>query len=258
MQCPTCGRRVGKGQATCPFCGAYVRNADLASASEAVVPPLMAKMKPAAAPAQGPVQKKQTFPAETFEPELPELEDWEEEEAGPEPRTAERAPASPSGSPSSSPPPQPPKYAGLLRFLFPLLFILIPLYNLLVRNIPLDSDPDERPVLQETQFFENIAGGRLVNPQTVFSRSQHQRVVVFVRWNGSRGRHSYTFRWLTPQGSPLPNSSTVTRFQFGSSDDSFSAYAILSVNAGLPTGTWRVEIAVDEEVQGRPTFELRE
>jgi hypothetical protein len=146
----------------------------------------------------------------------------------------------------------------LLRFLFPLLFILIPLYNLLVRNIPLDSEPDERPVLQETQFFENIAGGRLVNPQAVFSLSRHQRVVVFARWNGSRGRHSYTFRWLTPQGSPLPSTSTVTRFQFGSSDDSFSAYAILPLNAGLPAGTWRVEITVDEEVQARPTFELRE
>ena len=212
-----------------------------------MVPPLAAERKPVEVPAQGPVQEKQSFPADPFERELEELE---EEEAGPEPRLPEAPPA--------SPPPQPPKYAGLLRILFPLLFILIPLYNLLVRNIPLDSESDERPVLQETQFFENIAGGRLVNPQTVFSRSQHQRVVAFARWNGSRGRHSYTFRWYTPQGNPLPNTSTVTRFQFGSGDDAFSAYAILPLNAGLPTGTWRVEIAVDDEVQGRPTFELRE
>ncbi|MGH9785751.1 MAG: hypothetical protein ACRD88_16385, partial [Terriglobia bacterium] len=235
MQCPTCGRRVGKGQETCSFCGAYVQNADLASPSNAAPPPvMMEERKPVGSPAQGPVQEKQTFPADPFERDLEELE---EEEAGPMPGPAEAPPA--------SPPPQQPKYARLLRILFPLLFILIPLYNLLVRNIPLDSEQDERPVLQETQFFENIAGGRLVNPQTVFSRSQHQRVVVFARWNGSRGRHSYTFRWHTPQGSALPNASTVTRFQFGSSDDVFSAYAILPLNAGLPTGTWRVEIVVD-------------
>ena len=227
-----------------------MQNADLASAGGAAVPPLTAERKPVESPAQGPVQEKQTFPPETFERELEDLE----EETGPEPGTAEGAP----GTPSPSPPPPQPKYAGLLRILFPLLFILIPLYNLLVRNIPLDSESDERPVLQETQFFENIAGGRLVNPQTVFSRSRHQRVVVFARWNGSRGRHSYTFRWLTPQGNPLLNTSTVTRFQFGSGDDSFSAYAILPLNAGLPTGTWRVEITVDEDVQARPTFELRE
>jgi hypothetical protein len=228
-----------------------VRNADLTSAAGMALAPAPVAAKPAASPAQGPVQEKQTFPPETFEPELDE---WEEEEAGPEPR----APAPPSGAPSPAPPPPQPAYARLLRFLFPLLFILIPLYNLLVRNIPLDSDSVERPVLQETKFFENIAGGRLVNPQTVFSRSQHERVVAFARWSGSRGRRSYTFRWLTPQGSPLPNTSTVTRFQFGSSDDAFSAYSILPMSARLPTGTWRVEIVVDEEVQGRPTFELRE
>lgn len=201
-------------------------------------------------PIQGPGQDKYGSPVETSEPEFEEFE----EEVAQEPKPLE-APPAPS---PAAPAPSPPKYAGLLRILFPLLFILIPLFNLLVRNSPFGSEPDEKPVLQETQFFENIAGGRLVNPQTVFSLSQHQRVVVFARWSGSRGRHSYTFRWYTPEGNPLPNTSTVTRFQFGSGDDAFSAYGVLPLRSGLPVGTWRVEITVDEEIQGRPTFELRE
>ena len=201
-------------------------------------------------PLQGPGQDEYGSPAETFEPEFEEFE----EEVAQEPKPLESPPAPPPGSPA----PSPPKYAGLLRILFPLLFILIPLLNMLVRNSPFGSEPDERPVLQDVQFFENIAGGRLSNPQTVFSLRQHQRVVVFARWTGSRGRHSYTFRWYTPEGNPLPDSSSITRFQLGSGDDAFSAYALLPLRSGLPVGTWRVEIAVDDEVQGRPTFELRE
>ena len=250
MRCPTCGRRVGKDQESCSFCGAYLRSADLASVGEMVVPPVSAERQPPASPPQGPVRERQTFPAETFEPEFEEFE----EEVAQEPKPLESPPAPPPGSPA----PSPPKYAGLLRILFPLLFILIPLFNMLVRNSPFGSGPDERPVLQDVQFFENIAGGRLSNPQTVFSLRQHQRVVVFARWTGSRGRHSYTFRWYTPEGNPLPDSSSITRFQLGSGDDAFSAYALLPLRSGLPVGTWRVEIAVDQEVQRSPTFELRE
>ena len=96
------------------------------------------------------------------------------------------------------------------------------------------------------------------DPQTVFSLSRHERVVLFARWTGSRGRHEYAFRWYTPEGNVLPDTSSVTRFQFGRDDDAFSAYALLPLNAGLPLGTWRVEVAVDGDVQAQPTFELRE
>jgi len=181
MRCPTCGRRVGKDQETCPFCGAYVRNAYLVSASGMRGSLAATETKPIKSPVQSPVEppvpEKYPAPAEMFEPELEELE---EVASGPGPGEA------PPATPSAGPPPGQPRYAGLLRLLFPLLFLLIPLYNLLVRNVPLDSDSDERPALQETQFFENIAGGRFVNPQTVFSRSRHQRVVLSARWSGSR------------------------------------------------------------------------
>jgi hypothetical protein len=185
---------------------------------------------------------------------LPDLEDLEDlDELGPDEEPQTRRPDTQRQQPQ---PPQPqPKYAGLLRILFPLIFILIPLFNFLVRNSPLGSD--EKPVLQETQFYENVAAGQFSGPQTVFSRSGHERVVLVARWNGSRGSHEYVFRWHTPEGSVLPNTSSVTRFQFGD-DDGFSAFALLPLNAGMPLGAWRVEVSVDGEVQAQPTFELRE
>jgi hypothetical protein len=144
----------------------------------------------------------------------------------------------------------------LLRILFPLLFILIPLVNLLVRNSPFGAD--ERPVLQETQFYEDVSAGQFNNPQTVFSRSRHERVVLVARWTGSRGRHQYSFRWYTPEGNLLPETSSITRFQFGTGEDAFSAYALLPLNAELPLGMWRVEVAVDGDIQAQPTFELQQ
>ena len=180
-------------------------------------------------------------------PGLPGLEDIEEAPPG----------EGPSAGRPETPPPPPPKYAGLLRILFPLIFILIPLANLLLRNSPFAAD--ERPVLQETQFFENVSAGQFSNPQTVFSRSRHERVVLFVRWSGSRGSHEYLFRWYTPEGNVLPNTSSITRFQFGREDeDTFSAYALLPLSAELPLGMWRVEVVVDGDIQAQPTFELRE
>ena len=161
----------------------------------------------------------------------------------------------PSTGGPQTPPTPPPKYAGLLRILFPLLFILIPLFNLLVRNQPFGAD--ELPQVQETRFYEDVSAGQFVNPQTVFSRSRHQKVVLFVRWSGSRGRHEYLFRWYTPEGNLLPNTSSVTRFQFGD-EEGFTVYALLPLNEELPLGTWRVEVAVDEEVQETPTFELQQ
>ena len=236
MRCPTCGRRVPRGQDSCSFCGAFVSNAYLGKAGGGlIIPPEVPKPAP-----ERPMRES---PVETDEPDLEGMEDVLQEE---EP--------SPDG-PATPPPPQP-KYAGLLRILFPLLFILIPLANLLVRNSPFGAG--ERPALQETQFYEDVSAGRLSNPQTVFSRSRHERVVLGVRWSGSRGRHEYSFQWYTPEGNALPDTSSITRFQFGGPDDTFSAYALLPLHEEFPLGTWRVEIAVDGDVQAQPTFELQQ
>ena len=56
----------------------------------------------------------------------------------------------------------------------------------------------------------------------------------------------------------LPNTSSITRFQFGGDEDEFSAYALLPLSEELPLGEWRVEVAVDGDIQAQPTFELQE
>ena len=239
MRCPTCGRRVPRGHDACPFCGAFVGNAYLGKAGGGlIIPPAVSKAAPE--------RPKGEFPVESAEPDLQEVQEIKDV-----PEEKESFPERPA-----TPPPPPPKYAALLRILFPLLFILIPLANLLLRNSPFGAD--EKPVLQETQFYENVSAGQFSNPQTVFSRSRHERVVLFARWSGSRGSHQYTFQWYTPEGNLLPDTSSVTRFQFGGEADTFSAYALLPLSAELPLGMWRVEVAVDGDIQAQPTFELQE
>ena len=182
------------------------------------------------------------------EPMPPDLEEFEEEEVAPE-----------KGPSKAPPPPTPqPRLPAFLRILFPLLFVLIPLLNLLFRDSPFRSRPDERPVLQQALFCENIAEGRPVNPKTVFSLGQHQRVVLYTRWSGSGGMHSFSIRWYTPYGRLQPASSRETRFQFGPGYETFFTDAVLPLNAGMPLGRWRVEIEVDRVVQDRRSFELRE
>ena len=251
MRCPTCGQRVPRGQDTCSACGAFVSNAYLGKAGGGlIIPPEVPRPPEAPRPPEvskpAPERPQRGFPGETAEPELPGVEDLED---------VLQEEDSSQGRPGPPPPP-PPKYAGLLRILFPLLFILIPLVNLLVRNSPFGAD--ERPALQETQFYEDVSAGQFSNPQTVFSRSGHERVVLFVRWSGSRGRHEYSFQWYTPEGNALPDTSSITRFQFGAEEDTFSAYALLPLREEFPLGEWRVEVAVDGDIQAQPTFELRE
>ena len=244
MRCPTCGRGVRRDQELCSFCGAFLREAYLAEGKGGVI---------FAGPEQSTAMQKPTFPSVGM-PE-PEFEEIEPEEFPPAEGPFK---ASPKAPPAAPPPPARPALSGLLRLLFPLLFILIPLLNFLLRDTPLRLQPDERPVLQQALFCENIAQGRPVNPKTVFFLRQNQRVVLYTRWSGSRGNNSYTFRWYTPEGNLLPASSSVTRFQLGQADDSFSTYAFLPLNVGMPLGRWRVAIEVDQVVQSQPTFELRE
>jgi hypothetical protein len=250
MRCPTCGRGVRKGQDTCSFCGAFVANAYLGKAGGGLIaPPDLPRMttaQPKTAPPEFPMPSGD--PHRPASPSLPDLDDLDDLGPEQEPQAHRPEPTPPQRQ-------QQPKYAGLLRILFPLIFILIPLFNLLVRNSPLSFG--EKPAMQETQFYENVAAGQFSGPQMVFSLSQHERVVLVARWTGPRGRHEYAFRWHTPDGNVLPNTSTVVRFQLGG-DDGFSAYSVLPLKPGLPLGTWRVEVAVDSEVQAQPTFELRE
>jgi len=250
MRCPTCNRRVPGGQDTCTACGAFVSNAYLGRAGGGlVIPPDIRKPPDVSKPTD--VRKpalerpQYGFPSESAEPDVEEIRDVLEQEESPPPPQP--------GQPETPPPP---KYAGLLRILFPLIFILIPLVNLLVRNSPFGAD--ERPVLQETQFFESVSAGEFSNPKTSFSRSQDERVVVFARWTGARGGHEYSFRWLTPEGNALPDTSSVTRFQFGSGEEEFSAYALLPLRDELPLGEWRVEVTVDGDVVAQPAFQLLE
>ena len=243
MRCPTCGHGVRKEQEVCTYCGAFLQDAHLAEGKGEVIFSGDEQRPAMPGKAEHPVE-----PAEPLPPELEEFE--EEEEVAPEEGRFKKPPPPP-------PPPQP-KLPGWLRILFPLLFILIPLLNCRFRGSVPSSRPDEKPVLQQALFCENIAEGRPVNPTAVFSLGQHQRVVLYTRWSGTGGTHSFSFRWYTPEGRLQPASSRETQFQFGRGNETFSTSAVLPLREGMLLGRWRVEIAVDGAAQERPSFELRE
>lgn len=231
MQCPTCGKRIQKNQSVCPYCGALVRSTPLA--------PLEKKTTPGVEPE---ATKERWLIAEEKVEQEETLEELEE------------MPSVPSPQPSSqSPHPRPP---SLFRFLLPLLFLLIPLLNILW-NSSLRPWSRQTPVLRQALLCEEIRNGRPLNPKEVFSLREDRQAVLYALWSGgARERHSYSLRWHLPDGKVQPVSTTVARYRPGREE--FYAYAILLLRPGMSLGKWRVEIVLDQSVQAQLSFELRE
>ncbi|MBI4463397.1 MAG: hypothetical protein HY647_01725 [Acidobacteria bacterium] len=232
MQCPTCGKRVPRGQAVCSYCGALVESAELGTLGQE-------------APRSAEPQTSQRWGASTEETveERKTLEELGE---------APPVPSPPSESPrGESPRPRPPSW---IRILFPLAFILIPLLNFLW-NSSWRTGSRQPPVLRQALLCEGIRNGRPVSPKEVFVLQKDQRVVLYSFWSGARGSHSYVPRWYSPEGKiqPIPEISTSYR----SGQDGFYAYTIFPLKPGMALGKWRVEIRLDDGVQAQLSFELQ-
>ncbi|MBI1955057.1 MAG: hypothetical protein HYS38_01540 [Acidobacteria bacterium] len=229
MQCPTCGKRVPKGQAVCPYCGALVESAALI-----------------------PFGQEDPF---RMEPQTPQVRGVSPEGTAEEERKLEEldeSPPVPSPPSSEHPRPRPPSW---IRLLIPLIFILIPVLNILWdSSFRLGSV--QPPVFRQALFCEGIRNGRPVNPKEVFSLREDRQVVLYSLWSGARGSHAYLLRWYSPDGKVQPVSTPLTRYQPG--QDEFQAYTILPLRPGMALGKWRVEVLLDDRIQAQLSFELRE
>ncbi|MBI4463080.1 MAG: DUF2914 domain-containing protein [Acidobacteria bacterium] len=230
MRCPTCNKRVGKGEPVCPYCGGMV--AGLAVREE--------PLSGLSAQDQGEAPGEPLF-RQPEERESEEEEDWTSVPQQPEVE-----------SPVPSPPPPP---SLLFRLLLPLIFLLIPLFNFLFWDSPINPWSRTEPVLEQSVFCEGIQQGLPVNPKTVFSLRQDPQVVFYSRWGGSRRTHTFLLRWFTPEGN-LYKTTAMLRFQLGREE--FSTYTALPLEVGMSLGDWRVEVVSDQKVVGRLTFRLQE
>ena len=240
MKCPTCGKPVKRGQATCPFCGALAGGATLTSPAAKPSdfhPPSFEEKK--AQPGGGPEASQQEWPTfETMEEQSPPV-------------------AEPS-TPGKAPParPAPPAW---VRLISPLFFILIALaMQYWVRNS--NNSADDQPVLRDAGFSASVPSaqdaGQTVSRKSVFSIKNDRQVVFFSTWSGAPAGHSYSVVWHSPDGGTRRSSQVFTRAQ--SAGQQFSYIASLMLGPALPLGQWRVDLSQDREVVSRYTFQLQE
>ena len=240
MKCPTCGKPVKRGQATCPFCGALAGGATLTSPAAKPSdfhPPSFEEKK--AQPGGGPEASQQEWPTfETMEEQSPPVA---------EPSTAEKAPPAR---------PAPPAW---VRLISPLFFILIALaMQYWVRNS--NNPADDQPVLRDAGFSASVPSAQdaaqTVSRKSVFSIKNDRQVVFFSTWSGAPAGHSYSVVWHSPDGGTRRSSQVFTRAQ--SAGQQFSYIASLMLGPALPLGQWRVDLSQDREVVSRYTFQLQE
>ncbi len=149
-----------------------------------------------------------------------------------------------------------PSTPGWWRYLVPLIFVLAPLLSYLLRNLPFGIGLRPEPILRQVILCEGVARGLPVNPKTVFSLRQDRRVVLYGRWNGTRGGHELTLRWYQPNGTLQPIPITVMGYQAG--QRGFANFGALPLASGMPAGRWHVELLLNGKRRARSSFELRE
>ena len=240
MKCPTCGKPVKRGQATCPFCGAMAGEATPKSAAAKPSdfhPPSFEEKK--AQPGGGPEAGQQEWPTfETMEEQSPPVAE----------------PSTPGKAPPARPAPPP-----WVRLISPLFFILVALaMQYWVRNS--DSPADSQPTLRDAGFSSSVPNaqdaGQPVSRKINFSLKDDRQVVFFSTWSGAPAGHSYSVVWNSPDGGTRRSSQTFTRAQSGGRQ--FSYIASLMLGPSLPLGQWRADVSQDREVVSRYTFQLQE
>jgi hypothetical protein len=150
----------------------------------------------------------------------------------------------------------------LIRVLVMLAFLLIPFFNFLFRDSPVNVTPRRaaQPVLREAVFCENVLQGQPVNPRSDFSLQRDRKIVIFTRWSGSRARHSVTLRWRPQQGSPQRSSQSPPppAIEYQDDPEEFVAAISLPLGKGMPLGEWTADVFLDRELRATLAVQIGE
>ena len=240
MRCPTCGKSVSNQQEVCSFCGALVKATPVSFQQ--------------AGPARGPTYGEGAA-AREFSSPAPDFETIEETIESPSEKVP---PVQPIPAPTPRTPQPTPRTAipSLLRLLVVLAFLLVPLFNFLLRNSPFSRQPTSQPILRQALFCDDVLQGLPLNPKNVFSLGRDSQIMLYSRWSGSRRGHTLSLRWLTPLGSVYRSPAAAMRYEVV--NGGFSASGILPLQAGMPLGQWKVEMIMDRQLRAELSFQLRE
>ncbi|OFV97787.1 MAG: hypothetical protein A3F68_13010 [Acidobacteria bacterium RIFCSPLOWO2_12_FULL_54_10] len=232
MKCPTCGKSVQKDRAVCNFCGALVRSAS---------PPAVIKEadKPAGREDLPRQWRSQEAPRkQTIEEQVPEVRDIEPEEMEPE--------TTPDGPKRMEPP-------AWTKFLVPAVFILFALYSFLKDTTTLPWLA-EKPALIQAGLYKDVRDSEPANPSTAFSMTEDKRIVVYSQWSGKLGDNAYAVRLRGPDGELKRLRAEPVRIV--AKTNGFIAITVFSLQAGLETGVWQVEIYLGDSVQQTIGFQI--
>ena len=238
MRCPTCNKPVRKGQEVCSYCGAMVTES--AAAPSVIITP------GEHGPAFGEFQSPAAEPAPAAKPRWP---------LGPAPPSeAPEAESQPAG-PKAQRLPAPPPWTRWVPSLFFLLVFFALQYWL--RNSPQPSQRSaSQPTLTDGGFSEAISDGSPRVVKREFSIRQEGQVVFFAIWRGDRTGHTYSVRWVAPDGTQR----RAGPLTIGSPGEpgTFLVSATLILDPSMPLGMWRAELFQDRTFIARYAFELRE
>jgi hypothetical protein len=98
------------------------------------------------------------------------------------------------------------------------------------------------------------AGFHINDPRSTFYLPEDTKVIVYMEWEGSPGKHNFEAYWRNPAGKVA----VVSDFAYETRppERRYSGYMQLIMNPEMPTGLWSMEARIDGEVLGTHTFEV--
>jgi hypothetical protein len=144
-----------------------------------------------------------------------------------------------------------------MRWVSPLFFLIVFVaMQYWVRDTPRQQrTATSQPALVDGGICETISGGVPAGRKSVISLRSDGQVCFFAMWRGNPEEHSYSARWIAPDGRERPGPDLVLTPR-GSREFTLSAARILEPT--LPLGIWRIELFQDEEPVARYNFRLIE
>lgn len=124
------------------------------------------------------------------------------------------------------------------------------------------ADPTWQRVTAWCRQQGGASCGEIWNPadlRTNFSRPRDEKIVVFVDLTGVEPdrRYEFRFRWFEPDGALRGrNSQFMHSPQVIPQKFTMFAGSELALGPKTPTGRWRVEIAINGQVEGERLFEI--
>ncbi len=170
------------------------------------------------------------------------------------PAEAPESESQPAGPQAQRLPAPPPWTRWVTSVFFLVVFFALQYW---LRNSPQPAQQSaSQPTLTDGGFCEAISEGSPRGVKREFSVRRDGQVVFFGIWRGDRAEHTYSIRFVAPDGTERRDSSPTISSRGASGG--FLVSAVLILDPSMPLGMWRAELLQDRTFIARYSFELRE